>query len=359
MMTRTAPILAALFLLSGGASPASGQQETGPPLWRALEVGTHEVGFRRIWELDRTRIWPRAAALDSAAGEIARPVRVDVWYPARCPSEGRMPVGGYLDMEAPSSEFEDAVFLLNRWDSYSYHGLAGDTATFERLMDTPTGACADAPPSGGHRPLVLYSAGWFNRSPDNTVLAEYLASHGYVVAAVPQLNPGLWTWDFSSDAASVENQVRDLEVALGALIREGDVDRTRVAAMGYSTGGDVAVIFQGRNPLVDAVVALDASWTLGENNDAVGSPWFGPDVNTVPILALRRPLSSETTLPEWVVTLPDVRVAHLPGANHGAFSDDPPMRAWLGQEPSVPPDVHARVLESVRAFLDAVLGGTP
>ena len=347
-------VLAVLMALP--IQPAAAQTSS-PPLWRAPDAGPHDVGFRRIWELDHTRIWPRAAALDSADGELARPVRVDVWYPARCPSEERMPVRRYLEMDAPAPAFEDAVFLLHRWDSYSYHGLAEDTASFERLMDAPTGACAGAPHAGGRHPVVLYSAGWFNRSPDNTVLAEYLASHGYVVAAVPQLNPGLWTWDFTSDAASVENQVRDLEVALGALIQEEDVDRTRVIALGYSTGGDVALIFQGRTPLVDAVVGLDASWTLGDNNDAVGSPWFGPETNTVPVLALRRPLGSEATLPPWVGTLPDVRVSPVPDSNHGAFSDDPPMRVWLGQEPPEHASVHAEVLRRVLAFLDEVVGG--
>lgn len=352
-------MLALLCTLAWGVDDGAAQQRAGtqdPPLWKGLEAGPHEVGFRRVWELDRSRIWPRAAALDSAVGEIARPVRVDVWYPADCAGGDRLTVGDYAVMVAPGPAFEDAVFLLHRWDSYSYHGLAEDTATFERLMATPTGACADARPAGGRHPLVLYSAGWFNRSPDNTVLAEYLASHGYVVAAVPQLNPGLWTWDFTSDAASVENQVRDMEVALGALMAAPDVDRTRVVAMGYSTGGDVALIFQGRTPLVDAVIGLDASWSLGENNDAVGSPWFGPERNTAPVLALRRPLAEGAAPPPWITTLPNVRLVEVPGSDHGAFSDDPPMRVWLGQEPAAHATSHTDVLNRVRAFLTEMVG---
>jgi dienelactone hydrolase len=207
---------------------------------------------------------------------------------------------------------------------------------------------------------VLYSAGWFNRSPDNTILAEFLASHGFVVASVPQLNPGLWTYNFQSDATSVENQVRDLEVALGALVEEPFVDRRRIATMGYSTGGDVALLLQARNPLIDAVAGLDASWTLGPDNDVQSSPAFTTGQHRVPILAVRRPpqggagynsvLSALTAAPRVVV--------EIPGADHGSFSDDPAERNLLGADTAEHRATHVVVAEAVVAFLrEALLSG--
>lgn len=97
----------------------------------------------------------------------------------------------YVRVPAHSEEFEDLAFLTRRWDEYSYGGLAEDSTSFDRLMAVQTAACADAPSGPGRFPLVLYSGGWFNRAPDNTILFEHLASHGFVVASVPQLNPGL------------------------------------------------------------------------------------------------------------------------------------------------------------------------
>jgi dienelactone hydrolase len=143
-----------------------------------------------------------------------------------------MKLRDYLEMDAPSARFDDLVFLTHRWKEYSYRGLAEDSAAFDRLMSTETAACDGAAPTAGRFPLVVYSAGWFNRSPDNTVLAEYLAGHGFVVAAVPQLNPGLWTFDFTSDAPAFENQIRDLEEAIAVLREDPMVDRRRIAAMG-------------------------------------------------------------------------------------------------------------------------------
>lgn len=338
-------------------SPDAAGQE--PPFWTALEKGAYDIGFRRLWTLDSSRVWPRSPALDSAAGTVARPVRVDVWYPAICAVKPVMKLREYLEIPSPGRAYDDMVFLLHRWDSYSYHGLAGDTSRFDRLMAADAGSCRDAPAAGGRFPLVVYSAGWFNRSPDNTILAEYLASHGFVVAAVPQLNPGLWTYNFRSDGASIENQIRDLEVALGTLIEAEDVDRTRIAAMGYSTGGDVALMLQGRNPLIDAVVGLDASWTIGSER-VLASPFFDADLNCVPILVLRRRTDGGVDGP--MVTLDSLLyaprvVVEIAGADHGSFSDDPPQRFFLGTGDSDHVRSHAAVVRSVLAFLNATLIG--
>lgn len=347
-------ILAVAELLAGTAVP----QPRAAPLWGQLAAGPHETGFHRIWTKDATRIWPRSAALDSLEGSVARPIRVDVWFPATCASPQRMTLSGYVFPEPPSPDYEDLVFLTSRWDEYSYLGLAErDSTAFDLLMRTKTAVCSSAVVAPGRFPLVLYSAGWFNRAPDNTILAEFLASHGFVVASVPQLNPGLWTYNFQSDARSVENQVRDLEVALGVLIKEPYVDRRHIAAMGYSTGGDVALLLQGRSALVDGVVGLDASFTLGPDNDVEGSPYFTPAHHNEPILAVRRSPEEGVGYNAVLGALSAASrvVAEIPGADHGSFSDDPAERRLLGADTTGHQDIHALVAETVLAFLQETL----
>jgi len=179
------------------------------------------------------------------------------------------------------------------------------------------------------------------------------------VATVPQLNPGLWTFNFRSDAPSVENQVRDLESALAVLIEEPFVDRRRVAAMGYSTGGDVALLLQGRNPLFDAVVGLDASWSLGPGNDVSDSPFFLSAQHRVPILTARRPTKEGTganMVLDSLTAAPRV-VVEVPSSDHGSFSDDPPQRRFLGQPGTADQkDIHGLVAQTVLSFLQSTLG---
>lgn len=345
-----------LLLVIGALVPVASEAQA-PQHWGGLQPGAHGVGFRRIWTVDHSRVWPRSEAIDSVHGVIARPQRIDVWYPAVCDRNARMPLGAYLRMQAPAPEFADLVFLTRRWDEYSYRGLvARDSAVFDRLMSLETAACEGAERARGRFPLVVYSAGWFNRAPDNTILAEFLASHGFVVAAVPQTNPGLWTFRFTSDAWSVENQIRDLELTLGVMAMDSSVDRTRVAAMGYSTGGDVALLLQGRNRVVDAVVGLDASWTLGPGNDVKGSAFFSPGQHRVPILAARRPISPGRA-DEVLDSLDGAPrlVVEISGSDHGAFSDDPAQRLALGLGTADQAAAHARVAHVVLQFLRATL----
>lgn len=347
-----------------------GQERVGPaPLWNGLDSGAHGVGFIRWWELDRTRVWGRSPFLERASGEVARPVRVDLWYPVEARDCERMPFEVYHRAEAPDSNAATASALIREWDARSYRGLTGSDEAYARLMRMPTAACRGAPPGTGPFPLVVYSAGWYNRSPDNAVLAEFLASHGYVVATVPQLNPGLWTYDFRSTPSAIETQMRDVEVALGAVIGRPYVDRTRVALMGYSTGGAVALLVQGRHPLVDAVVGLDPSYAGSEADDVRSSPYFGMYRNRTPILTLRsghEDFVARRTGPSVLdsLHLADRLTADVGRGVHGDFSDDVMIEAALGLDRSGEPRpteeglaAYRSTARAVREFLDATLRG--
>ena len=325
-----------------------------------LEKGNYDVGFKRIWKIDKSRVWPRSSCLDSLQGNVNRPIRIDVWYPANKNNNEEMLFKEYVYPNTESQDYKDINFLTQRWDVYSYKGLTEDSLKFEKLMNTKIPVFKNAEPVDKKFPLIVYSAGWFNRSPDNTILAEYLASHGFIVATIPQLNPGLWTWKFASDFRSVENQTRDLEFAIGTLIYEPNVDRTKIAAMGYSTGGDVALLLQGRNELIDCVVGMDASWSLDPDNDVIISPFYNSNYNTVPILVLRR----KTEGGAYNKVLDSLKksqrfVIDIDGADHGSFSDDPPQRELLGIKPTSSPKIQAKIVQTILHFLNHNFNKSP
>ncbi len=334
-----------------------------------LPPGPHVVGFRHEWVADPSRVWPLSDRIDSNSGSVSRHLRVDVWYPAAVGVGCEHPrLVDFVHPVPPDSDFAKSDRWVERWDEQSYRGYAQSSKTpLEQFMAVRTMACTDARPLDGPFPLVVYSGGWYNRSPDNAALAEYLAGHGYVVAEVPLLGDGLWTGDLTSNAAAIETQMRDVETALGALIALPWVDRTRVAMAGYSSGGIVALLLEGRNPLIDVVVGLDPSYG-GDADKVFGSPYFDMERSRKPLLTLRsgneRYLSRERSAVIDSMHLADRYTADVGRASHGDFSDDVVIESLLAlNRPGEPRTTaeglagyHATVL-ATRLFLDGTLRG--
>src|SRR5947209_14618056 len=95
----------------------------------------------------------------------------------------------------------------------------------------------------GRFPLVLYSGGVNPYTLSNGILAELLASHGYIVATVPSLGPSNQQPEQTFTPAEVEASVRDLEFAWQILRDQPNVDNSRLAIFGHSLGETVAIIF--------------------------------------------------------------------------------------------------------------------
>ncbi len=300
---------------------------------RALcTMGPHAVGFERSWSLDSSRPWPanRPSSWSASALHV-RPVRVDIWYPAQQGTGAAMRFGDLTALRAPGGESAEAQRLITTYDVGSLTRYAsGDSVRLRRLWDAPLESRRGARWAAGRFPLILYSAGWYNRSPDNLALLEHLASRGFVVVTVPQFNPALWSGDFRSTPSAIESQLRDVEHALAHALRLAHVDPTRIIAMGFSTGGLVALELAGRNSWIGAVVALDPSFT-GDDGEgaavALASPWVGLRRNVVPLLVLTKDTTRAGRRVVDSLRLAPRLHGVLPEATHGDFSD----QAWIDQ----------------------------
>jgi dienelactone hydrolase len=247
------------LVLAGGCVAA----RCSEPLF-TLPPGPHAVGFRAVDLRDYSRTYRSAY---TATGEVelrerTRPIQTSIWYPARRSTRPGMRFGDYVVLGArqdgPATAEETAAYvkqMLTAWGADS--GAA--KARVEAVMAARLSVVRDAAPAPGRHPVVIYNAGGGQPSWDNSVLCEYLASHGYVVIA----SPNTWNWSRmhadSQELISAEASARDVEFHLGYAHTLPFVDPAHVALMGYSWGGQAAVMVALRNTAIAAIVSLDGS----------------------------------------------------------------------------------------------------
>jgi dienelactone hydrolase len=198
-----------------------------------------------------------------------------------------MPWQGYVEQHWPPP-FEELNVTLRRRSRDIAEGAVPSPAV-AALLATPTGAVAQAPPAPGRFPVVLYFGGLNADLHANAVLAELLASHGYVVVSISLLGPSDRQTSQSRTPADIEAVVRDMEYAWSLLGDDPSIDRTRVATMGHSVGAIEAVLFGMRNGNVSAVVGLDGTYGFSGSVAALTSAYgYAPDAMRAAILDLRR-----------------------------------------------------------------------
>jgi dienelactone hydrolase len=230
-----------------GASPL--RAEAPPALWAGLPAGPHAVGFRVIPTVDPSR---------RMAGGL-RPVQVAVWYPAATAASPALRYRDYVLAAAEESTLAppaDQGAAVARYSAFlERQGLSAEAVA--AWLDAPLAARRDAPPASGRFPIVLIAQGNGGAVPDQAVLGEMLASHGFVVATTP--SPIRLGFPMESDAdvlPMARDQARDLQVALDAVRGMAGADATRVGLVGYSFGSRAALLSAGR-PGVRALVSLD------------------------------------------------------------------------------------------------------
>ncbi|HEX5272434.1 MAG TPA: tetratricopeptide repeat protein, partial [Gemmataceae bacterium] len=258
-----------LVLVAVVAALGSGPAPAGPPaLWGHLSPGPHAVGFKSLWQLDYSRRYDMTFGdrTTYASGKAPRPILVNVWYPAKSADGGKaMRHRDYLDIrsaDAALAKFSSGLADYNR--AVIARELlgrpAGELADKERrlldeFLDTPT-ACARGAAAEGKFPVVIYHAGHGSSFEDNSVLCEFLASHGYVVLGSAFQEPGGSSFGVDGKHTSAA----DMQFLAAYARQLPGADWSRVGVVGHSGGAHAALILraQGGCP-ADAVVSLDTT----------------------------------------------------------------------------------------------------
>lgn len=270
--------LLAAFLLLYLTVQASAQN---PSQWGKLQPGPYPVGFRLMQQYDYSRtLKPKTDfAGTPTSGETAAPMQIGMWYPAQAkPGAGNMRYEDYLYLNQKAESFgaitqadkDKARESLRNTLRFAFNREMSD-ADAQAILTAPTAALRDAESERGPFPVIL---GGFGNVGNTSVLAEYLASHGYIVATVAG-NSQMGTLQATKPLIALEWHTRNFEYLRAFLHTQSQADLNRIGVLGVNFDGMAALNFQMRNQTANAVVSLDGY--EGKNfssQTARQSPWF-------------------------------------------------------------------------------------
>jgi dienelactone hydrolase len=124
-------------------------------------------------------------------------------------------------------------------------------------LKDPMWAVRNAPLLPGRFPVVIYAPSLSSMSWENADLCEYLASHGYVVVASPDM--GAKSRNMTLDLAGVDAQAQDISFLIGYAQTLPNTDMSEIAVAGFSWGGISNLFAAARDNRIRALVALDGS----------------------------------------------------------------------------------------------------
>jgi len=159
-----------------------------------------------------------------------------------------MTVGDYAQLLSTETAF-DRPKLSFDWEDW-VKGMAPS-------LKDPMWSVLEAPPAAGRFPVVIYAPSFSAMSWENADLCEYLASHGYLVLASPDM--GANTRGMTADISGIEAQARDISFLISYVRTLPSAHMTEVAVAGFSWGGISNLFAAARDNRISALVALDGS----------------------------------------------------------------------------------------------------
>ena len=298
-----------------------------------LEYGQYKVGFKTLFVSDVSR--PAVPYADWSGklypeDEIteARNLPIHIWYPTNTITE-LLPYRHFVNLIARKAQNE----VSQKKDSLAEHIFAYQTNELGRktdltdkemeiLLQLGTGSSLNAEPIQQKFPLIVFPNG---SSPANqSVMCEYWASHGYIVAAISL--KGQFSSVIDASVKGLEVAVDDLEFALQKLFELPNVDGNQVALVANAIESSFCAGLASRNEKIKALVSLEGGFLSRYEQDILSkTSFYDPQNLSLPILAIYAPHPNIS--PGYIDDLKysERYFAHFPGMsefhflNYGVF----------------------------------------
>lgn len=287
-MTGSRTILVALLL--AGSSPAHAQS----PQWDDLKPGAYGAGFRMIETFDRGRTVkpPTDYAGRTATEAPGVPMQLGVWYPAvRRPGSRPM---SYFELllavrERPTFGPQTAAdsAATRQFVTQTVGFAGGDTTRSDArpaaVLSRATASLRGAPPARGKFPVVILASG--GAIGGTTVLAEYLATHGWIVVSTQGQTLASGALQPTEPALAIDVGVNAIAFALATAHTISNADAGRVGVIGFNFDSFSALDYQARYMRASVLVTINGWESIDQRAETLrNSLWYDPARIRVPVL---------------------------------------------------------------------------
>ncbi len=223
------------------ASTIYGQEEIN--LFGNLKLGSYDVGTKQITLIDTLRQEPKE-------------ILIRLWYPAKENRE-KVRFSDYLDatnkLSKPELLKDISVGIGGKENLFSLDSL-------ELLLNAKMKATKEVAPKNGKFPMLVWSIR-YGTVGYQSIISEYMASHGFVVAFAEDIPNSAYPWEFQSiqdKEKALMQQVRDINTTIEYIKNLHHVDNTKIGLLSWSYAGESAILAQINNPEIEAVVGLSS-----------------------------------------------------------------------------------------------------
>jgi dienelactone hydrolase len=287
MSQRIRLTLAVILIAACASASSSKRHAVAPPpvphLWDALTPGPTAIGFKSLIL--------RAQASEFHHGP-QHYVQISIWYPSQPGSGNPMTFRDYLGLKATANSIDEPSpeALQAAVDEFTSRltsaGVSQQTAL--SLVNSPMIARAKAvtKPNPVRSPIVYIAQGNGQLAADQAVLAEFIASHGYIVLTSPSV-PAI-TGALTSDdqiGPRAEEQSDDIDRAVSDIGDWPNAVNLPVSVAGYDFGVDALALYAMHQP-VNAFVSLDGTTSPNGIASLKSVPMFDPNRKLPPVLSL-------------------------------------------------------------------------
>jgi dienelactone hydrolase len=341
-------------------------------LWGSLQPGPYNVGFKHFVVPDETRT---SVVIDVVSGSIIkkyvpREIKIYLWYPAKSDkTQNNESLNMYIEFmktdfaKGSVGEKIEPMVLMN-----FPLGKGANKIYLKKILDSPVLAHKEAEPAEGRYPVIIFGQGYHYESPiTHFYLCEYLASRGYIVASFPLSGTHSPVVNLTPD--DLEAQIRDMEFVSSVAMQQPFAAPGRIGLVGFDLGGLSSAMLAMRNPMIGALVSLDAGLIFRHNLDLMEkTTGFNPGRITAPVLHITRPtveneaygITEDYSL--WKNTASEkMNIVRIPGMSHANFTsyalfeDKQPVPGYWDASPYGTTEKHWAVCRAVADFLDAVM----